>query len=72
MPRFMDTLMWTDWRVRKRFLEACIVADDLKVLDAFPEFGFKVGDRVFLIGWKNGAGFLKHNSGTLRRGKTQR
>ncbi|SLM17854.1 conserved hypothetical protein [uncultured spirochete] len=50
MPRFMDTLMWTDWRVRKRFLEACIVADDLKVLDAFPEFGFKVGDRVFLIG----------------------
>ncbi len=50
MPRFMDTLMMTDWRVRKRFLEACIVADDLKALQAFPEFGFKVGNRVFLIG----------------------
>lgn len=50
IPRFMDTLMCTDWRVRKRFLEACIVADDLKVLDAFPEFGFQVGERVFLIG----------------------
>jgi len=50
MPRFMDTLMWTDWRVRKRFLEACIIADDMKVVDAFPEFGFKVGKRVFLIG----------------------
>jgi 2-dehydro-3-deoxygalactonokinase len=50
IPRFMDTLMWTDWRVRKRFLEACIVVDDLKVLDVFPEFGFEVGERVFLIG----------------------
>lgn len=50
MPRFMDTLMMTDWRVRKRFLEACIVADDLKILKAFPEFGFSVGERVFLIG----------------------
>jgi len=50
MPRFMDTLMMTDWRVRKRFLEACIVADDLKALQAFPEFGFRVGKRVFLIG----------------------
>ncbi len=50
MPRFMDTLMFTDWRVRKRFLEACIVADDLNVLKAFPEFGFNVGERVFLIG----------------------
>lgn len=50
MPRFMDTLMMTDWRVRKRFLEACIVADDLNALKAFPEFGFRVGKRVFLIG----------------------
>lgn len=50
MPRFMDTLMWTDWRVRKHFLEACIVADDMKVVGAFPEFGFEVGRRVFLIG----------------------
>jgi len=50
MPRFMDTLMFTDWRIRKRFLEACIVADDLTVLKAFPEFGFKVGERFFLIG----------------------
>jgi 2-dehydro-3-deoxygalactonokinase len=50
MPRFMDTLMMTDWRVRKRFLEACIVADDLKILKAFPQFGFRVGERMFLIG----------------------
>lgn len=50
MPRFMDTLMWTDWRVRKRFLEACIIADDLNVLNAFPDFGFEIGERVFLIG----------------------
>ncbi len=50
MPRFMDTLMMTDWRIRRRFLEACIVADDLKVLGAYSEFGFEIGSRVFLIG----------------------
>lgn len=50
VPRFMDTLMTTDWRIRKRFVDACLVADDLKAQRLFPEYGFRKGERVYLIG----------------------
>ena len=50
IPRFMDTLMSTDWRIRKRFFEACIVADDLKAQNLYPAYGFERGHRVFLVG----------------------
>jgi len=52
IPRFMDTLMSTDWRIRKRFFEACIAADDLKAQSLFPLYGFERGHRVFLVGLK--------------------
>ncbi len=50
VPRFMDTLMTTDWRIRKRFVDACLVADDLQAQRLFPEYGFEKGARVYLIG----------------------
>jgi 2-dehydro-3-deoxygalactonokinase len=50
IPRFMDTLMTTDWRIRKRFVDACLVADDLRAQRLFPEYGFQKGERVYLIG----------------------
>lgn len=50
VPRFMDTLMTTDWRIRKRFVDACLVADDLRAQRLFPEYGFRKGERVYLIG----------------------
>jgi 2-dehydro-3-deoxygalactonokinase len=50
VPRFMDTLMTTDWRIRKRFVDACLVADDLRAQRLFPEYGFQKGERVYLIG----------------------
>jgi hypothetical protein len=46
----MDTLMTTDWRIRKRFVDACLVADDLRAQRLFPEYGFQKGVRVYLIG----------------------
>jgi 2-dehydro-3-deoxygalactonokinase len=50
LPRFMDTLMTTDWRIRKRFVESCLIADDLKALNLFPDYGFDLGERIFLVG----------------------
>lgn len=50
VPRFMDTLMTTDWRVRRRFVEACLIADDLSAMNLFPEYGFDRGSRVVLVG----------------------
>ena len=50
VPRFMDTLMTTDWRIRKCFVDACLVADDLQAQRLFPEYGFRKGERVYLIG----------------------
>jgi 2-dehydro-3-deoxygalactonokinase len=50
LPRFMDTLMDTDWRIRRRFVESCLVADDLKAMNLFPEYGFDLGERVVLVG----------------------
>jgi len=50
VPRFMDTLMTTDWRIRRRFVESCLIADDLSAMNIFPEYGFDRGSRVILVG----------------------
>ena len=50
LPRFMDTLMDTDWRIRRRFVETCLIADDLKAMNLFPEYGFGLGGRMVLVG----------------------
>jgi 2-dehydro-3-deoxygalactonokinase len=50
VPRFMDTLMTTDWRIRRRFVESCLIADDLEAMNLFPEYGFERGSRVILVG----------------------
>jgi 2-dehydro-3-deoxygalactonokinase len=50
VPRFMDTLMSTDWRIRRRFVESCLIADDLSAMNLFPEYGFDRGSRVVLVG----------------------
>jgi len=59
LPRFMDTLMKTDWRLRKRFVEACLAADDLTAMNLFPEYGFDVGERVVLVGLAERCGIFE-------------
>lgn len=58
-PRFMDTLMTTDWRIRRRFVEACLAADDLAALNLFPEYGFPVGARIVLVGLPERCGIFE-------------
>lgn len=60
VPRFLDTLMTTDWRVRKRYVESCLAADDLLAMNLFPEYGFSVGERVVLVGLEERCGIFEH------------
>lgn len=58
-PRFMDTLMTTDWRIRRRFVESCLAADDLSAMNLFPEYGFPVGARIVLVGLPERCGIFE-------------
>jgi len=60
VPRFLDTLMYTDWRIRKRFVEACLAADDLSAMNLFPEYGFPVGSRIILVGLPERCGIFEY------------
>lgn len=60
LPRFLDTLMESDWRVRRRFVEACLAADDLTALNLFPEYGFPMGSRIVLVGLPARCGIFEH------------
>ncbi len=59
VPRFLDTLMSTDWRTRKRFVESCLVADDLSAMNLFPEYGFPIGSRIVLVGLPERCGIFE-------------
>ncbi len=60
VPRFLDTLMATDWRIRRRFVESCLAADDLSAMNLFPEYGFPVGTRIVLVGLPERCGIFEH------------
>lgn len=50
MPRFMDVLLKTDWRQRRKFIESALAADDLGALRLVPKRGYSFGERIFLVG----------------------
>lgn len=61
MPRFMEVLLNTEWYERDLFINAAIVAEDLKVMNDFSLFGFYSENNYFvLIGQKQRCEILNH------------
>ena len=53
MPRFMDTLLKTEWYERKFFVDAAIAAEDMKIFKEAKEFmGLEIDTDIILIGHK--------------------
>lgn len=53
MPRFMHTLMKTEWYERKFFVDSAIASEDMKILDEAEELlGFELDTDIILIGHK--------------------
>ena len=50
MPRFMEVLLKVPAEIRRTFVEAAIVAEDLRALQDFPLLGFPRGCPMVLIG----------------------
>lgn len=74
VPRFLDTLMDTNRRIRKRFVESCLAADDLSAMNLFPEYGFPIGSRVVLVGLPERCGIFEHllrRSGRAREARIE-
>lgn len=53
MPRFMDTLLKTEWYERKFFVDAAIAVEDMKIFKEAKKFmGFEIDTDIILIGHK--------------------
>ena len=50
MPRFLDTLLKTEWYERELFVESLIAAEDMAALNVFDELGYPVNTDYILIG----------------------
>ncbi len=50
MPRFLDTLLHTEWYERDLFVEGLIAAEDMKSLNIFEELGYPAKNNYILIG----------------------
>ncbi|MBD3306537.1 hypothetical protein GF339_09055 [candidate division KSB3 bacterium] len=50
IPRFLDTLLDTQWYERKLFVEAVIAAEDMRAVNQFDMLGFPLETDVILVG----------------------
>lgn len=60
MPRFMEVLLKQPWYIRKHFLDATIVAEDLNVLRDFDIVKFPKQTAYVLIGHKRRCNIFKY------------
>ena len=60
MPRFLDTLLKTQWYERKLFVEAGIAAEDMRCLNQFEPLGFPTKTAYILVGSKRRCRIYEH------------
>ena len=51
-PRFLDTLLQTEWYERELFVDALIAAEDMRSLDSFRELKYPLNTPFIIIGKK--------------------
>jgi 2-dehydro-3-deoxygalactonokinase len=60
MPRFMEVLLNEPWYLRRQFIDATIVAEDLRALHDFDQLGFPADTAFMLIGYKRRCRIFKY------------
>jgi 2-dehydro-3-deoxygalactonokinase len=60
MPRFMEVLLNEPWYIRRLFIDATIVAEDLRALNDFSLLGFPADTGFVLIGYKRRCRIFKY------------
>jgi 2-dehydro-3-deoxygalactonokinase len=60
MPRFMEVLLKEPWYIRRQFIDAAIVAEDLRALNDFDLLGFPSKTSFVLIGYKRRCRIFKY------------
>ncbi|MGD9155526.1 MAG: 2-dehydro-3-deoxygalactonokinase [Bacillota bacterium] len=60
MPRFMEVLLNDPWYIRRLFIDATIIAEDLRVLNDFNLLGFPEDINFVLVGYKQRCRIFKY------------
>jgi 2-dehydro-3-deoxygalactonokinase len=60
MPRFMEVLLNEPWYIRRHFIDAAIIAEDMRALKDFPLLEFPVDTGFVLIGYKRRCRIFKY------------
>jgi 2-dehydro-3-deoxygalactonokinase len=60
MPRFMEVLLNEPWYIRRQFIDATIVAEDLRAFHDFGLLGFPTDTAFMLIGYKRRCRIFKY------------
>jgi 2-dehydro-3-deoxygalactonokinase len=60
MPRFMEVLLNEPWYIRRQFIDATIVAEDLRALHDFDLLGFPKDTAFMLIGYQRRCRICKY------------
>jgi 2-dehydro-3-deoxygalactonokinase len=60
MPRFMEVLLNEPWYIRRQFIDATIVAEDMRALSDFNLLGFPENTGFVLIGYKRRCRIFKY------------
>jgi len=60
MPRFMEVLLKEPWHVRRQFIDAAIVTEDLRCLNDFDLLDFPKETNFVLVGYKRRCNIFKY------------